>query len=288
MDIYANMGYYTPIDAFMQWTFKRQAGERSGMSRNIRLDLSGRRALVTGGARGIGEAICRALGDSGAAVAVNYCRSAERAERLVAEMNSLGQKAVAIHADVSDEKQCVDMMRKAAELLGGPIDILVNNAGGPVRLETIEHMPADLWRDVLTLNLTAAMICSREAMPGMKAADWGRIVNIASIAARSGGGPAHGHYAAAKAGMRSLTKSLAKELGEFGVTSNSVSPGVVMTEIHEQFNTPDSLEQLRQQTLLKRLGTPDEIAGVVLFLCSAAAAYITGEDIAVNGGLRLD
>jgi 3-oxoacyl-[acyl-carrier protein] reductase len=265
-----------------------EAGRDAGVGRGIRLNVSGHRALVTGGARGIGEAICRALGDSGAAVAVNYCHSEEQAERLVAEMNSLGQKAVAIGTDVSDERQCVDMMRKAVDLLGGPIDILVNNAGGPMRLETIEHMPTELWRDVLALNLTAAMVCSREAMAGMKASGWGRIVNIASIAARSGGGPGHGHYAAAKAGMRSLTKSLAKELGEFGVTANSVSPGVVMTAIHEWSNTPASLEQLRQQTLLKRLGTPDDVAGVVLFLCSDAAAYITGEDIAVNGGLRLD
>jgi 3-oxoacyl-[acyl-carrier protein] reductase len=258
------------------------------MSSQIRLDLSGHRALVTGGAKGIGESIARALGGCGAAVAVNYCHSESQATQLVDAMKALGQKAVAIRADVSDEKQCIELVQRAAASLGGPIDILVNNAGGPLRLEPIENMPTDLWQDVFALNLTGPMVCSREVMPGMKAARWGRIINLTSISGRSGGGPGYSPYAAAKAGLRSLTKSLAKELGEFGATANSVSPGVVMTEIHERFNTPASLEQLAQQTLLKRLGTPPEVAGIVVFLCSDDAAYITGEDIAVNGGLRLD
>ena len=141
---------------------------------------------------------------------------------------------------------------------------------------------------MLTLNLTAAMVCSREVIAGIKAAGWGRIINIGSISGRSGGGPGYAHYAAAKAGIISLTKSLAKELGPHGATVNAISPGVVMTEIHETHNTPESLEQLRRQTLLGRLGQPADIAGVAVFLCSDDAAYITGADIAVNGGLRLD
>jgi 3-oxoacyl-[acyl-carrier protein] reductase len=258
------------------------------MSGRIQLDLSGRRALVTGGGRGIGEAIVRALGRCGASVAVNYRNSAQQAGRLVEELTSGGQKAAAIQADVSDEQQCVDLVRRAAEVLGGPIEILVNNAGGPISLSPIDQMTLKLWQDVLALNLTAAMVCSREVMAGMKANGWGRIINIGSIAGRSGGGPGHAHYAAAKAGLGSLTKSLAKELGPHGVTVNTISPGVVATDLHEAYNTPASLEQLRRQTLLGRLGEPDHVAGIALFLCGDEAAYITGAEIAVNGGLRLD
>jgi 3-oxoacyl-[acyl-carrier protein] reductase len=258
------------------------------VSGRIHLDLSGHRALVTGGARGIGESMARAMGACGAAVVVNYRKSAEQAEHLVEELTSQGLRAVAVEADVSDESQCAHLVRRSAELLDGPIDILVNNAGGPLRLAPLEQMTLELWQSVLTLNLTAAMVCSREVMPGMKAAGWGRIINIGSISGRSGGGPGYAHYAAAKAGIASLTRSLAKELGPYGVTVNTISPGVIMTAIHETHNTPESLEQLRRQTLLGRLGTPGDLAGVAVFLCSDDAAYITGADIAVNGGLRLD
>lgn len=125
-------------------------------------------------------------------------------------------------------------------------------------------------------------------MASIKANGWGRIINIASIAGRSGGGPGLSHYAAAKAGVILLTKSLARELGEHGATANSISPGVIMTELHQNYDTPEVLEQLRQRTLLKRLGEPAEVAGVVVFLCSDDAAYITGADLPVNGGMRLD
>jgi 3-oxoacyl-[acyl-carrier protein] reductase len=259
------------------------------MIRRIDLDLSGHRALVTGGTRGIGESIVRALSRCGAAVAINYRESAQKAQSLVEELKSQAQMAVAIRADVVDEQQNVDLIRRAAESLEGPIDILVNNAGGPIRLSSMSEMSMDLWRSAFKLNVTAAMVCSREVMPGMKAAGWGRIINIGSIAGRSGGGAGYGHYAAAKAALISLTKSLAKELGPHGTTVNTISPGVVMTDLHnENFDTPASLEQCRRQTLLQRLGEPADIAGVALFLCSDDAAYITGEHIAVNGGLRLD
>lgn len=258
------------------------------MSGRIHLDLSAHRALVTGGARGIGESIALALGECGASVVINYRNSTQQAEQLAKKLTSRGQRAVAVQADVSDEKQCVDLVRRSAESLGGPVDILVNNAGGPIRLSPLEQMPLELWQNVLMLNLTAAMVCSREVIAGMKAAGWGRIINIGSISGRSGGGPGYAHYAAAKAGIGSLTKSLAKELGPHGATVNAISPGVVMTDIHETHNTPESLEQLRRQTLLGRLGEPADVAGVAVFLCSDDAAYITGADIAVNGGLRLD
>jgi 3-oxoacyl-[acyl-carrier protein] reductase len=258
------------------------------MNSRIQLDLTGRRVLVTGGSRGIGASIARALGDSGAAVIVNYHNSAQQAEQLVQELTLRQRRAVAIQADVADEQSCINLVRQSADALGGPIDILVNNAGGPSRLASLEEMTVELWQSVLTLNLTAAMVCSREVIGGMKANGWGRIINTGSISGRSGGGPGYAHYAAAKAGLASLTRSLAKELGPYGVTANTISPGVVMTAIHETHNTPESLERLREQTSVRRLGEPADVAGAALFLCSDDAAYITGADIAVNGGLRLD
>jgi NAD(P)-dependent dehydrogenase (short-subunit alcohol dehydrogenase family) len=149
-------------------------------------------------------------------------------------------------------------------------------------------MSIELWRDVLDLNLTSVLVCCREVLAGMKEQGWGRIINISSISGRSGGGPGGSHYAAAKAAVNSLTKSLAKEGGEYGITANAVSPGVIFTEIHQKHTPPETLEQLRKNTLLKRIGQPEDIAGAVAFLASNDAGYITGEHLAVNGGLRLD
>ena len=254
----------------------------------LKVDLSGKIALVTGGAKGIGKAISTSLAANGATLAINYNTSAEAAKALVEEFVARGNKAVAIQADVSISEQCERLVGQAQEALGSTIDILVNNAGGQVRQSTIEEMPVELWRQVLDLNLTSAMTCSKYAIPGMKKNGWGRIINISSISAHSGGGPGGSHYAASKAGMSSLTKSLAKELAPYGITANSVDPGVILTQLHKDFNTPENLEQLKKATPLGRLGQPEDIAGTVLFLASDSASYITGATIAINGGLRMD
>ena len=129
---------------------------------------------------------------------------------------------------------------------------------------------------------------SKCVIPDMKKKRWGRIINISSISAHSGGGPGGSHYAASKAAISSLTKSLAKELGPFGITANSVDPGVIFTDMHRRFNTPENLEQLKKGIPLGYLGKPEDVAGAVIFLVSDAASYITGATIAVNGGLRMD
>ena len=149
-------------------------------------------------------------------------------------------------------------------------------------------MTLELWNKVLAVNLTSAMVCSKCVIPGMKQKGWGRIINISSISARSGGGPGGSHYASAKAGMNSFTKSLAKAFGPYGITANGVAPGVILTELHERFSTKEGLEQLKEMTPLGFLGQPEDVAGAVLFLASDSASYITGETIAVNGGLRMD
>ena len=255
---------------------------------SLKVDLSGTIALVTGGAKGIGKAISVSLATNGANLVVNYNTSAETAKAMVEEFVGRGNKAVAIQADVSIPEQCERLVKQAQEALGGTIDILVNNSGGQVRQSTIEEMPLELWNRVLALNLTSAMACSQYVIPGMKKKGWGRIINISSISAHSGGGPGGSHYAASKAAMSSLTKSLAKELAPQGITANSIDPGIILTQMHEKYNTPENLEQLKKATPLGYLGQPEDIVGSVLFLASDSASYITGATIAVNGGLRMD
>ena len=256
--------------------------------RLISVDLRDKNALVTGSAQGIGAAIAKTLAANGANVAVNYYSNMDKAQVLAEEFKAGGVDAVAIQADVSRLDDVERLIREAQEAFGGPIDILVNNAGSQIKQSTIEEMPIELWEKVLGLNLTGAMVCAKCVIPGMKRSRWGRIINIASISARSGGGPGGSHYAASKAGMVSLTKSLAKELGPYNITANAIAPGVIMTEIHEKFSTKESLEQLKGSTVLGHLGQAEDIAGTALFLASDSASYITGETIAINGGLRMD
>ena len=256
--------------------------------RLIRVDLKGKTALVTGGAKGIGKAITNALAESGADVAINYNTSAAGAEAMVRRFRGEGLNAVAVQADVSDTEQAAELVDRAQQGLGSSIDILVNNAGALVGHSTVEEMPLELWREVFDLNLVGATLCAKGVIPGMKAKKWGRIINISSISGRTGAGPGASHYAASKAAMNSLTRTLAKELGPFGITANAVAPGVILTQIHEKHSTKESLEKLRELVPLGYLAQPDEVAGAVLFLASDSASYVTGEVIAVNGGLRMD
>jgi 3-oxoacyl-[acyl-carrier protein] reductase len=149
-------------------------------------------------------------------------------------------------------------------------------------------MDEETWDRVIDVNLKGAFLCAKYCIPAMKAARAGRIINITSISGRSGGGPGGAHYAASKGGLEAFTRALAKELAPFGVTANGVAPGVVYTPLHERTNTPESLERLRQNIPLLRLGAPVDVAALVTFLASPEAGYITGENIAVNGGLRMD
>ena len=256
--------------------------------RLVKVDLTGKTALVTGASRGIGEAIATALAENGAAVAVNYLTSEARASALVERVRANRGKAAAVEADVSVPEQAQAMVRQAEDALGAPIDILVNNAGSQVALSTIETLTPELWQRVLALNLTAAMVCAKCVVPGMKQKGWGRIVNISSISARSGGGPGGIPYATSKGGLSAFTKGLAKELGPTGITVNAIAPGVILTDIHKRFSTKEDLDDLRQRVPLLRFGRTEEVAGAVLFLASDSASYITGETLAVNGGLRMD
>jgi 3-oxoacyl-[acyl-carrier protein] reductase len=250
----------------------------------VKADLTGKTALVTGGAKGIGGAISSALAENGAKVMAHYLMSEKAAREMVKKFpNGSGT----VQADVSDPDQVKRMMAEVLNKMG-KIDILVNNAGSQLKISSTEDMTLELWNKVLALNLTSAMICAKGVIPGMKKNSWGRIINISSISARSGGGPGGIAYACSKGAMTTFTKGLAKELGAFGITVNAIDPGVILTEIHEKFNTPENLENLRKMTSLGRLGQPEDCAGTVVFLASDSASYITGATIAINGGLRMD
>ena len=250
--------------------------------------FDGKVALVTGGATGIGAAIVERLAMDGARVACAYHKSRDGAEALARTLAARGAQVFPIKMDVSKSSEVSAAIADICDHFGAPISILVNCAGDIIATGSTVDMPEELWDKVLAINLKGAWLCAKYCIPGMKTLPEARIINISSMSAHTGGGPGAAHYATSKGGMEALNRSLAKELAPFNITVNAVSPGVIYTPIHERFNTPESLEKLRQTIPLQRIGSPADIAGAVAFLASADAAYITGEVIAVNGGGRMD
>ena len=244
-------------------------------------NLSSHVALVTGGSRGIGRATCLALAASGAAVAVHYNSSHSSAEEVVAKIEEVGGKSVAVGANLLEE-DAGDRVVAAAEDSLGAVDILVNNAG-ELTSSAVEELADTVWERTLTLNLTAAFRCARATIPSMKEHRWGRIVNVSSQAAYTGSAN-HAHYAAAKSGMMGLTFSLARELGPYGVTANLVVPGRIKTDILAD-DLPTRREEWLRQTPARGLGRPEEVAAVIAFLASESASYVMGAALHVGGGL---
>lgn len=249
----------------------------------MRIDLSGKTALVTGGNIGIGRAIAVALAESGADVALTYL--SHGGEETVHAIEALGRRGLALRLDASNSAEVNRMVAQVAEAFGGHIDILVNNAGGLVKRIRIEDMDDEVWRRVMDINLTSAFYCTRAVLPYMNRG-WGRIVNNGSIAGHHGGGNGSVAYAAAKGAIHTFTHGLSKEVAARSITVNAVAPGFILdTPFHETFTPPESQRASIQQTPLKRAGTPGDVAGAVLYLCSDLAAFVTGEVIEVNGGL---
>ncbi|HNR24797.1 MAG TPA: 3-oxoacyl-ACP reductase family protein [Candidatus Bipolaricaulis anaerobius] len=240
-------------------------------------------ALVTGGSRGIGAAAAVKLAAQGCDVALSYRTQRTAAEEVAAAIQRLGSRAFILQADLADLEQARDLVHEAAEGLGG-LHILVNNAGYVQRVPW-EELSLEDWERMLTVGLTAAFVCSRHAVPYMREGKYGRIVNVSSLRALTGS--AHGiHYAAAKAGLLGLTKSLALAVAPFGITVNAVCPGFVATEINQEALAARG-DEIRAQIPLGRVATADEIAAVIAFLCSEEAGYITGETVSANGGIRM-
>lgn len=235
--------------------------------------------LVTGGAKGIGAAICRDFARKGYKIAINYNTSQKEAQDLKSELRSLTQTEI-FKADVSDSAQVREMFRKIEETLGG-VDVLVNNAG-IAEQALFTDITDEMWQRMIGVNLTGAFNCSREALGYMIRQKKGAIINIASMWGETGAS-VEVHYSAAKAGLIGMTKALAKEVGLSGVTVNAVSPGAVLTDMMSQFSEADK-QVLIDETPLNRLGTPEDIAKAVCFLASNEASFITGQVLSVNGG----
>jgi 3-oxoacyl-[acyl-carrier protein] reductase len=271
----------------------------------LEIDLSGRVALVTGGSRGLGRADALTLARAGADVVIadilvesdtsaaeDYGVLARAAvaqgmvhtESTVEEIRSLGRRALAVRCDVTDREQVAAAVERVVTELGA-VDILVNNAGTLDHVGQFADQRLDLWERDLRVNLTGAFNCSQEVWPHMRERQWGRIVNMASVAGTLGGfGQAS--YSTTKAGVLGLTKTLAMEGGRHGITCNAIVPGVIGTEAFHMAN-PAMNERIANRTVFKRPGDPQDIANAVAFLCSDLAAYVTGIELNVSGGVEL-
>jgi len=249
----------------------------------MRWDLEGRVALVTGASRGIGRAIALRLAEEGADVAVNYLTSPGPAGMVVEAILAMGRRSLAVRADVASEADVQAMVGRVESELGH-VDVLVNNAGIHKHHRSWE-MGVDDWDRIIGVNLTGAFLTSRILGPRMAERGWGRIINISSVVAMEGTDH-EAHYAASKAGMHGLTKSLALELSPGGVTVNAVAPGWIRTDMTADA-TPEEMAEAIKEIPLGRIGEPGEIASVVAYLASAEASYVTGQVLHVNGGMGL-
>lgn len=241
-------------------------------------DFTGRVALVTGAARGLGRAAASRLHERGAAVAINV-RDRERAESVA---KSIGERTLAVPGDIAAAGVPDQIVRLTVERFGR-LDILVNNAA-LARSTRLPVLSEEEWRAALEVNLTAPFLLTKAVLPVMKAQRYGRIVNISSSAGRTVSTLGGAHYTASKAGLLGLTRAAAKELGQFGITVNAVCPGMIDTELTRENATPELLARLAAGYPVPRLGTALEVADVICFAASEAAGYITGASFDINGG----
>jgi 3-oxoacyl-[acyl-carrier protein] reductase len=244
------------------------------------LEISGRSAIVTGGSMGIGESVALALAREGCDVAINYRRHAEEAQGVVRAVEALGRRGLAVQADVASFQDAERMVRTVVERFG-KLDIMVCNAG--VTWDgVIWKMTEEQWDRVISVNLKGYFNYNRAAALVFKDQKGGKIVNISSINGLRGKF-AQSNYAAAKGGEIAMSKSLARELGKFNINVNVVAPGMVMTDMARSI-PPEFLGKAVDETMLGRVATPEEVADLVVFLCSARSRHITGEVIKIDGG----
>lgn len=245
--------------------------------------LSDQVVLITGAAGGIGRAASLAFAREEARLALTDV-NLPAAQRLAGEVVALGAQAIACQADISDRAAVHALVAEVSDRIG-PVDVLVNNAG-IFQSSPIEDISVDEWDRVLAVNLRGALLCAQAVLPAMRARRHGKIINIASLAGRVGGIRAGAHYAASKAGVICLTKSLAKAAGPYGITVNCINPGVIDTEMTRAWPAAWR-DEFVTQTPLGRLGTPEDVAGAIVFLASRAADFIHGAQLDVNGGLHM-
>ncbi len=247
--------------------------------------LTERKALVTGGSRGIGRAICLALASRGATVAINYARRSDAAEETASMITEAGGKAMIVGFDVSDSEAVSREVKRVVKELGG-LDILVNNAGIAVN-GLLMRFKDEQWNSVLDTNLFGAFAVTRAAAPAiLKARERGRIINVGSVIGDIGNA-GQAAYAASKAGLVGLTKALAREFAGRGVCVNAVAPGYIETDMTDEQMSEEQREKFFASIPLARMGKPEEIAHAVAFLAGPEAGYITGEVLRINGGLAM-
>lgn len=248
-------------------------------------DLKGKRVLVTGASSGIGAATAVMFAQQGCFVGVHYFATEDGAKKTLKEVKKYSNGCLC-KADVRDKKQVVKMVDDFAASAGG-IDILVNNAGTLIGREPFETASEEFIENVLATNVKSVAFVTQAVLPYLKKGNSPNIVNLGSIAGHHGGGAGSGIYAGAKAAVTTMTIAMAKEFAPCGIRVNSVLPGLIETRFHELFSTPERRAKVAQETPLGRNGTADDVAKAILFLASDAAAFITGEYIAVNGGLYM-
>jgi len=247
-----------------------------------------RTAIVTGGDRGIGEAIVRSFSHTRMNLVIGYFRNIEAATRVAEEIKKKGCGVITVQGDVADETQAENLVKKTISTFGR-VDILVNNAGlltakAPAGI-SVSEMTKEEWDRVLDVNLTGVFNCSKTVLPLMLKQRWGRIINISSMGGKTGNCPAH--YTASKAGVIGFTKTLAREVAAYGITVNTVTPGLIETDLFRSVSAEEKETKIRQIPL-GRLGTAKDVAEVVSFLASEKASYITGATIDTNGGMLMD
>lgn len=249
--------------------------------------LAGRRALVTGGSSGIGEATARRLAADGAAVVIDYVGDAGPARELAAEIEHNGGQAVPLAADVSGEDEVLALFRQAREALGGPVDLLVNNAGIESSHRLVD-MPLSEWNRVLSINLTGAFLCARETARGLiESGSPGAIVNVTSVHELIPW-PTFSHYCASKGALKLFGQTIARELAPHRIRVVQVAPGAIATPMNEAvLSDPGKVAEVEAQVPWGRMGRPEEVAAAVAWAASPDASYVTGTTIFVDGGMTL-
>lgn len=240
-------------------------------------------AIVTGGSRDIGRAVSVKLAIEGAKVVVNYFHNKSEADETLRLIHQAGGTAIAVQGDMTNKDDVARLVKETVEKFGSHIDILVNVAGGIIGRKKITEQDEDWYDTLMNVNFKSTWLCTREVVPYMGAGS--SIVNFSSLAARDGGGAGASLYASSKAAVSTFTRAMAKELGPDGIRVNAICPGTIATSFHDRFNTPENRERAKATYPLRREGTAEECADLVVYLASDDSSYLTGTNIDINGGM---
>lgn len=246
-------------------------------------DLEGKVAIVTGGTRDIGRSCSIKLAEAGAKVIVNYHSNKAAGEETVATIKKAGGEAILVKGDMTKKDDVENLVAEGRNAFGDEIHVLVNNVGGLVARKTIAEMDEDFFNHVMFLNLNSTFLCTKAVVPHMPKGS--AIVNMASLAGENGGGPGSSAYSTSKGAVMTFTRSMAKELGPQGIRCNAMCPGMIATTFHDTFSTDEARRNVEATVPARRQGHPDDCANLVVFLASEKAAYITGENVDINGGM---